>query len=181
MKKVIVLCLCVFLFGCINPSLETNQIQKTPENSFTLGTKETEIDYATLIPETNKISEEIKTRYLYFPTDICIDYSTMTVRWVADCGRGINFDLYTDEDQKCFVKLNRSIYKGNLTEIAENSYSSKGEFMPTMLSVNHPISDEVDFYIVVDGNKLYVILEEMETSELLNYRADTYYYAHEYE
>ena len=178
MKKIGVIILIALLASCSNNSQKNNVIQPTAESAVVIGVKEEEIDYATLIPETKKLSEEIKEKYLFYPTDICIDYSAMTLRWIADCGIGIDFDLYTELDQEYFVKLERSIYKGKLTKIAENCFSSKGEFMPTMLSVNKPISDEVDFYIVVEDNKLFVILDAIDQDELVDYQSDSYYYAH---
>lgn len=151
---------------------------KTPiEWEYSISSQQIEVDYAS-ITETQTLIREIKDKFLFYPTDLCIDWEAMTIRWVADCGIGIDYDLFTDEDQAGFVKLDRSIYKGELTEVAENIYSSKGEFLPTMLTKNTPLSDDIDFYIIIDDRKAYLILEPISLEDLIVYTSDSYYYSH---
>ena len=92
---------------------------------------------------------------------------------------GLDLDIFTEQDQEAYVRLHRSIYEGTLTEIAENSYSAKGEFMPSMLSENSPISESVDFYLILKDRKAYIVLEEMSLDDLEEYNSDSYYYWHE--
>lgn len=83
-------------------------------------------------------------------------------------------DIYTDEDQEVYLKI-QSIYKGELTEIDENVYSCKGEFMPTMLTNNPTISENVDFYLVLEGIEAFLIFEETNIKELRFYTSDYSY------
>lgn len=132
-----------------------------------------------MIPETLAIKDQIKEKYLFYPTDIVINLDSKNIRCVADCGIGLDLDIITEQDDEAYIKLHRSIYEGTLTELSENIYSAKGEFMPTMLSKNSPISESVDFYLILKDRKAYVVLEEMRINELEEYNSDSYYYWHE--
>lgn len=137
-----------------------------------------ERDYAN-VSASQSITAQIKEKFLFYPTDIIINLDTKSIRWVADCGVGLDLDIFTEQDQEAYVKLHRSIYEGTLTEISENIYSAKGEFMPTMLSKNSPISENVDFYLILKDRNTYIVLEEMSLDDLKKYNSDSYYYWHE--
>ena len=185
MRKFLILCLILFLLGgCsakesedISSLAPTVTVEPPPTQNVEEDTAER--DYGGLIPETLAIKDQIKEKYLFYPTDIVINLDSKNIRWVADCGIGLDLDIITEQDDEAYIKLHRSIYEGTLTELSENIYSAKGEFMPTMLSKNSPISESVDFYLILKDRKAYVVLEEMRINELEEYNSDSYYYWHE--
>lgn len=183
MKKILLMSLSmVFLCSCSFKEKEViadPTITVEPASTQNIGEDASERDYRGLIPETSNIKDQIKEKFLFYPTDIIINLDTKNIRWVADCGVGLDLDLFTEQDQEAYVRLHRSIYEGTLTEIAENSYSAKGEFMPSMLSENSPISESVDFYLILKDRKAYIVLEEMSLDDLEEYNSDSYYYWHE--
>lgn len=169
MKKLLNLLLIAFiLFGC---STTNNTNTDNEEKADNLMVESLQLDYALGSLE---LKQQIKEKYIYYPTDLLINLEENYIRWVADCGQGIDFDIYTDEDQEVYLKIH-SIYKGELTEIGENIYSCKGEFMPTMLTNNPTISEDVDFYLVLEGIKAFLIFEETNIKELRFYTSDYYY------
>lgn len=131
--------------------------------------------YYSAKPETSELQSKIQEKYLFYPTDICINFDNLSVRWVSDAGIGIDFEVFTDDDQNKFVELERSIYQGKLTKLSENIYSSKGEFLPSMLTDSQPISDSVDFYLIIQDHKALIVLEEMTLDELKEYTSNSYY------
>ena len=131
--------------------------------------------YYSTKPETSDLQLDIREKYLFYPTDICINFTNLTVRWVSDAGTGIDFNVFTDNDQNKFVELEGSIYQGKLTKLSENIYSSKGEFLPSMLTDSKPISDSVDFYLIIQDNKALIVLEEMTLEELQEYDSNSYF------
>ena len=177
MKNILLMSLSmVFLCSCSFKEKEViadPTITVEPASTQNIGEDASERDYRGLIPETSNIKDQIKEKFLFYPTDIIINLDTKNIRWVADCGVGLDLDLFTEQDQEAYVRLHRSIYEGTLTEIAENSYSAKGEFMPSMLS------ESVDFYLILKDRKAYIVLEEMSLDDLEEYNSDSYYYWHE--
>lgn len=169
MKKLLTLLLIAFiLFGC---STTNNTNTDNEEKSDNLVVESLQLDYALGSLE---LKQQIKEKYIYYPTDLLINLEENYIRWVADCGQGIDFDIYTDDDQEVYLKI-QSIYKGELTEIDENVYSCKGEFMPTMLTNNPTISEDVDFYLVLEGIEAFLIFEETNVKELRFYTSNYSY------
>ncbi len=81
----------------------------------------------------------------------------------------LHFDYIKDEYGNSYV------YYGELIEVYTDIYSSKGYIAPSLSKKYKPISDEIDFYIKFEGDKLYFIFEDLSLDELVNYHSDSLY------
>ena len=174
MNKKYFFILLTFIFltvtGCKNKSIDDSKIELTPIPVI-VG----ELDYATLIPETDDIKNQIKQNFIHYPTDILVDYNENEIRWFCDNGGGINEDLWTEEDTKVWIENERAIYKGVLTQLDEGIYSSKGVFVPSM-TTEAVVSETVDFYFIVKENKATFVFESLSNEDLNTFNITSYYY-----
>lgn len=158
--------------------------ETTPDSNFTSVTTPTpdptmefigELDYTTLIPETDEIKGYIEQNFIHYPTNILVTFKDYEIKWFCDNGGGINQDLWTDKDTEVWIENERAIYKGTLTKLDEGIYSSKGTFVPSMLTKN-TVSESVDFYILIEGNKLTFVFDQMSLEKLKTLDINSYYY-----
>ena len=121
------------------------------------------------------VSEEFESRMLSYPTTIYLFNDTETsIAFIYEYG------LYTDEEKLVNSKKdkygNPYLYYGNVTELADNVYSVRGESGALIETYKDYISENIDFYIVLRGKKLFVVFEEMPLEDLINYNSEYYGY-----
>lgn len=73
------------------------------------------------------------------------------------------------------------LYYGKLKYVEENIYTSTGYAIPSWDDViKNNVKDGIDFYIVLNEDKFYIIFEDLSLEELKNYRGERYYIFNNY-
>lgn len=189
MKKILVLILSLFLLSCnnienkstqkvneniVNNTLE-NSIEKKEENATNTYQKDGKCNTTNLNFSDNFISN--LDEYIWSTKTINFINNMKNIGFIYEMGLNWN-----DEDIKYFEKNihpkdeygNLYIYYGDLTELSDNIYASKGIMPPSMQKDLKSISDKVDFYIKFEGNRVYFIFEDLTNKKLVNYIGNIY-------
>ena len=180
MKRILITIITfVFLFGCVPQKESSNNDDTKPDEpnktilSYDQVTSEELIYYS--IDEYNELILSIIEKFGVEPHWITITPDYSQIGWGADVGSSNSkedheFKKYTADD-----RLFASLYFGELTQLSENVYSVKGDVIPSQKNKQMSISDSVDYYLIFDENKLYFVFEEINLTELTNYKSNTYF------
>ena len=80
-----------------------------------------------------------------------------------------------DDDLPKDKYWNTYLYYGKLSEVEKNIYSSDGNYTSAWDSAEDTISADKDFYVVLKGEKMFFLFEEMSIVELREYESDIYF------
>ena len=170
MKKIILAILCVLMFGCSNKISEsTSDVEKSEvtkeetENqwcfsiSYGVGNHSLKYEleqYFKYVPSTISIEITGDKKEIGFIYEYCIndmsDEEWLNFKKDLKKDRSGNFYLYYGELKK--------ISRENISEFGV--YESKGSFIPPWKEQERQVSDEVDFYVILDHEKLYITFSE---------------------
>ena len=186
MKKILYMLLCILMLVSCSKPKNDNNIEEIINDI----NKEECIDYIYQFqgdfddnyknfygatPETWELWNIIDEHFNgYHPGGIVILPEENIISWNIDQ----RYDIYkiTEDDREMMKNLlDWDIYQGVLTPITENTFAATGIFIPSIENEVHGISDIVDFYLKIDNDKLYIILEELTKEELSLYQSDYYF------
>lgn len=113
-------------------------------------------------PETNDTFKPIG-----FPTFVLVDQTNRYIEFGFEGG----FEVDPENNP------NFALYTGTLTEIDDQIYSSKGSYhyLDYQGNLDDFVKKNVDFYLVLKRDRLYVILQEMTLEELKAYESEDFY------
>ncbi len=170
MKKILV-CLLFVLTGCTSKNIEptsTPIITPTPVSTPipTISITATPTSSTVFeIPEGEKLYRGGEENQMF--TSI-YGFAPSFIRVFAN-GNSIAIDFEGGETTTYF-------YEGELTELAENIYSSYGNYGMEKYQHNQEyVGTGIDFYIVLKENKCYAVFEKLTLEELLNYESEIFY------
>ena len=75
---------------------------------------------------------------------------------------------------------NKYLYFGKLKYCEENIYSGSGEVIPSWNILLCNVKENVDFYVVLNNDKFYLVFEDLPLEKLQNYTSDQYYIFNNY-
>ena len=183
-KKIEIVLLSILLLsivGCVGNSKEENII-------------DADMSYYADGIITEKSYKEIESRFGLFPSSIYIDDDYTKIGWVYEGGtflcscendknqpflfddKGQEFHYY-DDSLDVMNESYASLYFGELEKVTDNVYSVRGEFCPYYENLNRDITvvDDIDFYLVFDDEKMFVIFEKVTSGELDAAKFDSYF------
>lgn len=188
MKKIIIVMTCLLMCGCSSKSsieisesmddIEMNEVNEE-ENinkrcfSISYGVGNYDLKY------------ELEKYFKYVPSTVSIEItgSKKEIGFIYEyCINDIPNEFYFNEklDLKKDRFGNSYYYYGELTKISDENvaefsvYESKGSFISPWKDQERQVSDEVDFYVILDDEKLYISFSEefaksVESLENVNY------------
>lgn len=143
---------------------------------------------------TEKSYKEIEARFGLFPSSIYIDDDYTKIGWIFEGGvfgcaceddptqtfrfnkEGQEFHFY-DSSLEIMRQEYATLYYGSLEHVDDGVYSVRGEFCPYYEELNKTINvvKNVDFYLVFDEEKMFIIFEEITEEELSGLNFDSYF------
>ena len=69
---------------------------------------------------------------------------------------------------------NSYVYYGKMTKITDSIYNVKGDFMPSWRNQVPKVSEDIDFYVKLDYDKLFIIFDDCTMEELMYYDSQSF-------
>lgn len=126
------------------------------------------------IYDTDELGKEFITRYGFYPSQILLfENNTLSINMQFHGGTDLSF---SDEDFNLGESPSggKYFYKGVLTKLNNNVYSSKGEFISPIQEKAEFVSNEIDFFLIFKEDRLFFVFEDMNMNDLLSYESSSF-------
>ena len=84
-----------------------------------------------------------------------------------------NEDVTTDMPKDEYG--NTYLYSGKLKYLEDDIYSVSGDVIPSWHVLKGYVKEGVDFYVVLNDDKFYLVFKDLSVKELKNYASYKYY------